>query len=311
MLQDSISTLEGRPSVRLFGPPSLQEPSTAYRLTQGEIDSFHENGFLAVDAITTPEEVERLREIFATLLQSRAGFEEGAQFDLTGSGTHIRPESVVQIMNPANYVPELRNTQFRRNAEAIADQLIGKASAFFEHAIVKPAAGSIATPWHQDEAYRDDADLEYRELSIWLPLQPVTVESGCMQFLPGTHLGELRRHRPIGGSSSAHALECTEVPDSGRAVACPLLAGGCTIHGGRTLHYTGPNQSAFPRWAYVLCFDVPPRPRLQAREFSWNIDRQTTDSLRRRRWLQHGGFPRRIQTGNDPRYRQGSDGDSR
>ena len=32
----------------------------------------------------------------------------------------------------------------------------------------------------------------------------------------------------------------------------PLKAGGCTIHTGRTLHYTGPNVTKSPRRAYIV-----------------------------------------------------------
>jgi hypothetical protein len=34
----------------------------------------------------------------------------------------------------------------------------------------------------------------------------------------------------------------------------PLKAGGCTIHTGRTLHYTGGNLSNHPRRAYIVNF---------------------------------------------------------
>ncbi len=47
-------------------------------LSAKQIVSFHENGFLALPAISTAEEVASLHALFYRLLKSRAGFHEGA-----------------------------------------------------------------------------------------------------------------------------------------------------------------------------------------------------------------------------------------
>lgn len=46
----------------------------------------------------------------------------------------------------------------------------------------------------------------------------------------------------------------TDDVDPKGAVACPLPAGGMTIHQPKTLHYTGPNRTNTPRRAYILFF---------------------------------------------------------
>jgi len=174
------------------------------------------------------------------LLMTRAGFNEGAQFDLLRGDEGATENNLLQIMNPVNYAPELRDTLFRANALAIAQQLLGEqATPFFEHAIFKPAGRGAATPWHQDEAYRPEPDYVYRELSIWMPLQDVSVENGCMQFVPGTNRGDVLIHRSANNDPNTHALECCGNFDRTKAVACPLPSGGCTVHDGRTLHYAG------------------------------------------------------------------------
>ena len=38
-------------------------------LTEEQIAFYHENGFLAIDSITTPEEVERLRGVYDRLFE--------------------------------------------------------------------------------------------------------------------------------------------------------------------------------------------------------------------------------------------------
>jgi ectoine hydroxylase-related dioxygenase (phytanoyl-CoA dioxygenase family) len=261
------------------------------RLTAAQIASFREHGFLALKQLTTSDETMALLGIFNHLLESGAGLNEGAQYDVLSSSEGEGTATLIEIMDPANYAPQLRQTMLRANALAIAKQLLGpKAGLRFEHAIYKPAHFGGATPWHQDDAYHDDPNLDCQQISIWIPLQAVDVENGCMLFLPGSHLGEVRAHRPFNNDPTIHALECSEEVAETEAIACPLPAGGCTIHAGSTLHATGPNTSSMSRWAYIIVLDVPPVPRQSRRRFPWNEGRRTADLVRRRAWLRRGGL---------------------
>ncbi len=266
------------------------EAASNVTLTPEQIASFHEQGFLVLPAVTSQEEVADLRQVFDRLFASKAGRKEGAQFDMVGHDDDDAAPALPQIINPVNYAPELRDTHYRANALAIARQLLGpEVTPAFEHAILKPAERGAATPWHQDEAFRVDPDFEYQQLSIWMPLQEATLENGCMEYIPGTNKGEVLPHRSPGSDTKVHALECAEGFDPAKAVPCPLPAGGATIHSGRTLHHAGPNLTNMPRRAYVLGFEIPPKPSAQARDFYWNRDKQTANRERKRAWRRRGG----------------------
>lgn len=121
-------------------------------LTSEQIEFYHREGYLVLDSITTPEEVAWLREIYDRLFATRAGREEGNQFDLAGTDEEGKEAALPQILNPAKYAPELKNGLYRVNALAIAKQLLGpEANYQGEHAIFKPARIGAETPWHQDE----------------------------------------------------------------------------------------------------------------------------------------------------------------
>jgi ectoine hydroxylase-related dioxygenase (phytanoyl-CoA dioxygenase family) len=245
-------------------------------LRQDQIDFFHREGYLAIPAITSADEVASLQAIYDHLFASKAGRESGDHLDLVTTDTDEEAETLPQILNPSKYAPELANTFFRANAEAIAKQLLGPEARFSgDHAIRKPPDSGVETPWHQDEAYWD-ADKEYNSLSIWIPLQEATLENGCMQFVPGSHNQEVQPHHPIGHDPRVIGLEIDDAEKRAEtAVACPIPAGGATIHHCRTIHYTGPNRSSEPRRAYILGFGVPSRPRAAARDFYWLRMQQT------------------------------------
>lgn len=260
-------------------------------LSPDQIAQFRDDGFISLGALTTAEEVSSLAKTFQRLFSERAGRAEGAQFDMLGHDDDDQPSRLPSIIRPCNYAPELRHTQFRANAAAIAQQLLGPtATAAFEMAILKPPQHGAATPWHQDEATRVDDKFEYQQVSFWMPLQPATVENGCMSYIPKSHLGGILPHRSPGGDKRVHAIECAGGFNPDDAVPCPLPPGGVTIHGGRTLHCAGPNTTDTARYAYIIAFETPPVPVSEERGFHWNRDKDTANLQRRRHWRMRGGI---------------------
>ena len=259
-------------------------------LSDEEVARFRQDGFLTVPAIADPDEVEHLRGIFDRLFQTGAGWEKGAQFDLAGTDDNGRPAALPQILNPAQFAPELSQARFRAKALAIAQQLLGtETQLWFEHAILKPAHYGAATPWHQDEAHRDDPGTDYEQISIWVPLQEANVANGCMRYIAGSHLGPILEHRSPNNDPRITALECIGPFDPASATTCPLAPGGAAIHHCRTLHAAGENHSSMPRRAYILAFRGPVRPNLEFRGYAWNITKRTAAQERKEAWENRGG----------------------
>jgi ectoine hydroxylase-related dioxygenase (phytanoyl-CoA dioxygenase family) len=251
-------------------------------LTREQLVAYHVRGFLCLDRIAAPAEVAAMREIYDDLFASEAGRSSGDHFDLAGADADGEESRLPQILNVSRYVPQIREFEFYGAAQELARQLLGPGCVIKgEHAINKPANSAQETPWHQDEAYWDPT-LFYETVSIWIPLQEVTVTNGCMQFLPGSHRLGVLRHRSIGGDVRVHGLEVDEPQlDLTAAESCPLPAGGATIHGNRMLHYTGPNATDTPRRALIIMAQLPPVRYPKERRFPWNEVKQTARERRR------------------------------
>lgn len=235
-------------------------------LSDEQVRAFHRDGFLRLDALTTPAEVELLREVYDRLFSRTDGFADGDQLEL-GRRDDAGRATLSQILEPQKYAPELVDTQARANALAIARQLLGDDTGpAGDHAIMKPAGHGVATPWHQDEAYWSPA-YDHAAVSFWMPLQEATSHNGCMCFVPVSHALDVVEHRLA--DSAAHALEVATPVDEGSATACPLPPGGCTIHHCRTLHYAGPNRSDAPRRAYIMGFAAPPTRCETPHDYHW------------------------------------------
>jgi hypothetical protein len=223
------------------------------------IDAFHRDGFVVLRQVTTVEDLQRISQIMARLYRRYYALaRERRAWDL-GTGTDL-PE-ILEINQTIELEPELEATPTFRACRALAEALLGRPVEYrFDHAIYKPAFNGRATAWHQDEAYTLDPRLVTAH--FWVPMHDVSVEMGCMQFIPGSHREHIRPHHRLQHLRHAHALEVDDV-DTTRAVACPLRAGDMTVHMPRTLHYTGPNVTATPRLAWSLEFG--PRRALPGR----------------------------------------------
>src|SRR4051794_2218502 len=251
------------------------------RLTDEQVDRFHRDGFTHVERITTDEELEWLRPLYDSLFAEKRGAWKGGYFDLARPYDSEGEDLVPQVLMPESRFPQLRETNIARNARAIAAQLIGLPGPelkTWSHMILKPPHVGGPLPWHQDEAYWD-TKYTYRALGVWVPLDPASVESGCMHFLPGSHRGDVRAHRHIGDDPTVHGLVTDDV-DPATEVAVPVAPGGATFHHCRTPHRTTPNVSGRVRRAWANEFQLPPvplptaeipnRPWLQAGREAWD-----------------------------------------
>ena len=244
------------------------------RLTDEQVAFFAEHGYLVLDQVMEDDELEKVRAVYDELFANGAGRETGDFFDLGGDDTDGGPERLPQMMNPSRYAPQIIKGQFFENVFGIAKQLLGESCTFtHDHAICKPPHAPAETPWHQDMAYLDGR-YDYNNISFWIPLQEVTEASGCLQFIPGSHKYDILEHHTIDHNPKIEGLVCDEV-DLTKAVACPLPAGGATIHHTRTLHYAAGNSGDEHRRAYILEFQNPPTRLDTPRDFHWNRTKQT------------------------------------
>lgn len=223
------------------------------------------DGFATVEALTTAEEIAWLVEAYDRLFEPDSAVRAEDRFELAGEqdGAGLLP----QVVNPERYLPELLDTIAHRQAFELARAVLGEeARPAGMHAIRKPPRDGAETPWHQDEAYWDPR-FEHDAISIWMPLQRVTVGNGCMQFVPGSHRDGVLEHRLV--SPTAHGLVLADLSVIRHIEACPLPAGGATVHTSTTVHYTGPNATDSPRRALIMAFDRPGTPLPEPRSYPW------------------------------------------
>ncbi len=263
-----------------------------FALSSEDFARFEEEGFLAIQGLAAPAEIARVREIYDRLFAEKAGHERGLHLDMVSpDDSAAAVPRLTQLLNPPEFAPELLETDFRKNALAVARQLLGAdAEPWFEHAICKPARHGAATPWHQDEAHRNDLGVTYRQISIWMPLQEATIENGCMRYISGSNRGPVLTHRSPHNDPRIMALECADEFDATRETFVPLNAGDAVVHDSRTLHGANANRTDAPRRAYIMAFRGAVHSAPEFRGYPWNLEKRTAADARAKAWSERGGL---------------------
>lgn len=228
---------------------------------------FSDDGFLSMPGFIDKESVTVLRNAYDELLAGRVSID--AKDDRWLGGV------TRQIEHPSDYHPVFADNAALRAGYEVAHSIAGthvKIKHVYDQLLFKPPQHEYDTPWHQDRSYLKEpfAPAGYHlpndsVLQFWVALDDADESNGCMQFIPGAHNEPLLPHYVASGDpqqpSRLLAIENVEQHlNLQSACACPLSAGGATVHGYLTPHYTGPNQTRDkPRRAYIFTFTVTPR----------------------------------------------------
>lgn len=123
--------------------------------------------------------------------------------------------------------------------------------------ISKPHSGGTAVQYHRDGTYisQQFSPLDQNSLTIWLPLDDVTLSSGTIEYIPTSHTWDIPPQKSSFHSSSGS--ECQEdshrlnflksLPHSNLNPVCHYVEiprGGVVFHHQNTFHGSGINQTS-------------------------------------------------------------------
>src|SRR5262249_7183093 len=98
----------------------------------------------------------------------------------------------------------IENPTFERVARAV---LPGEIAIYRAMVMNRPASGGTLLPWHQDAGLFWGIDRD-PQLQLWTALDDAPEGGGCIEVLPGSHIGGLVT--PTGGVVPQHAVEAAQ-----------------------------------------------------------------------------------------------------
>lgn len=164
-----------------------------------------------------------------------------------------RPETLKQ-MQFMQVDPFFRDYTARPKWKGLAEALVGEAALcespeWFN----KPAGADHPTPPHQDNYYFNLNPPNV--VTIWLALDHVDDENGCLRYVPGSHRRGFRPHARSNVLGFSQGITDFSAEDEAIEAKIHLAAGDCVAHHGMTIHRAEPNRSAARnRRAFAMVF---------------------------------------------------------
>lgn len=117
----------------------------------------------------------------------------------------------------------------------------------------KPAGTSHETPPHQDNFYF--CLHPPHVATLWLALDRVDTENGCLRYVAGSHRGGFRPHQRTQVLGFSQGISDYGPEDESREVVVELRPGDLVAHHGMTIHRADPNRSPTRhRRAFAMVF---------------------------------------------------------
>ncbi|HZG78780.1 MAG TPA: phytanoyl-CoA dioxygenase family protein [Paenibacillus sp.] len=216
--------------------------------TEEQVNYYRANGFVQIDGVLSPEELEELREYLDEAMGAKAV--NGLQTSQAGGAYY---NVLNQRVNTWRDHGGMAKFVLSERFAALAKQLVGADGIrlFHDHALFKMPNDSKPTPWHQDHGYWPMQPSG--ALSIWIALDDVDENNGCMMFVPKSQ--QIKNLKNV-NFVEPHDLfeEAGGAVDRNTAVVCRMKAGSCTFHDGFTFHYAHANRTDRPRRVLAIIY---------------------------------------------------------
>lgn len=200
--------------------------------------SFDRDGFVVVHQFLPADELHELNSELQRYIQrivpslpSTAAF-----FDSPG-----RPETLKQLQHMA-HDPYFAACRENPRWLELATELLGEDCAAQEPEwFNKPPGTEHVTPPHQDNFYfclRPSS-----VVTLWLALDPIDTENGCLRYVAGSHRNGIRPHNRTKILGFSQGITDYSDADRQNEVTIKLKPGDLLAHHGETIHRADANRS--------------------------------------------------------------------
>ncbi len=249
----------------MTAPLSRPDIDTPYTLTEDRIDSFRKNGYVKLKDVLSPETLAYYGpEITARVTELNRETRPVEERD-------TYHKAFLQVTNLWQKSDLIREFVHSKRLGRIATELLGTRGVrmYHDQALYKEPAGGF-TPWHVDQQYWPLSS--EKTVTAWIPLHPVPLEMGPLEFSVGSQKIKFGREFAISDESEREIdryLKLSNLPID----RSPFDLGEVSFHYGFTFHRAGPNTTEKPREVMTIIYMdrdmklVEPRNDAQRRDW--------------------------------------------
>lgn len=203
--------------------------------------AFNKDGYVYIPGFLSPEEVKYLNEHLQRFIAESISSMSAAHYFYEDENDTA---TLKQMQDLEKYDPYFKTLAVNSRFEAIAKDLLGedvvcKTVEYFN----KPPKIGKATPPHQD-GYYFMLDPQ-QAVTMWLALENVDEENGCVKYVRGSHKKGMRTHgRTTTLGFSQGIVDFGTEEDRKEEIAFPAGPGDLLVHHSLTIHRAGANTTA-------------------------------------------------------------------
>ena len=232
-----------------FSPCTNTEPAV---LNRAQIEQFNEHGYLHGLPIFDRGQADELRQYCDEILAAEMA-RGGTSYSLASA--HRKHGRIYDLQRHPAIV-------------AIIRDLVGAdVIAWGAHFFCKLAGDGKTVAWHQDASYWPLTPS--KTVTVWLAVDDVDVENGCMQFMAGSHrFGHLDFYESDESEQNVLDQTVDDPEQYGTPVNIELQAGEISIHTDMLLHSSAVNRSERRRCGLTMRYCTPD----VSGNFSWTAE---------------------------------------
>jgi ectoine hydroxylase len=256
-------------------------------LTQDQIQQFNRDGFLMLENLFDPEEMELLIRIAKDdqRLEAKA---------LKRRDTHARTSKLwlTDKLEDDIYSAFVRSTRIIQPLEQLLE---GEIYHYHHKMMLKEPFVGGSWEWHQDYGYWYSNNCLFPFMaSCLIAVDTATKENGCLQVIKGSHLMGRIDHNKVGDQTGADIDRVNEALKHLDLIYCEMEPGTALFFHSNLLHRSDANLSPNPRWSLICCYNAarnPCKPRENHPAYSY-LERWPDSKIKElgRRQLQESGI---------------------
>ena len=265
-------------------------------LNQQQIDSFQENGFLAVENVLNAEDLQPLLEEYDALLSQiteelflkgkLSSKYEGLAFSERYTEIARECPQCVDYLNislplvngevdPEHYRvhsgPAVFDLLRHPKILDLVEPFLGSeiASSPVLQMRIKPPLKKVAsdcaahsnvglTTWHQDTVAVLPEANETNQITVWIAVTDASIENGCLASIAGSHKDGEHRHVP--GLIPREPTVPESAINNRKGTPLPVKKGGVVIFHKQNIHCSLPNRSNQLRWSLDIRYHPVGQP---------------------------------------------------
>jgi hypothetical protein len=206
-----------------------------------DVELYRRDGFVVLDDLLEPEELEALRRETVSLCRGERGLVAGLGALAAGASDYEALRRVLCVHFPHKLSPLAFRLLSLPRLVAVLTELMGPDVKAMQSMLFIKAEGKPGQAWHQDEYFIPTRD---RSLTAaWIALDDATTQNGCLWVIPGSHRhGVIYPEREIDDARFDCTTEAYHFPhDESEAVPVELPSGAAVVFNGYLLHRSLPN----------------------------------------------------------------------